>query len=174
MSGIRRVTLAAPSPAPHLPVPIMTRNPKITLPAREKKSDAEPLLLPCPFCGGRAEANPDKWSGDGWIVECTNIQTTAGPVTSGCDVSPRTLPCTTRAAAIKAWNVRARGPLSMTPEEFMAVLDELCQVSLAECTTRLVDGRSRRETFYTLNVSDIIEAAPLLKAPPLPVLPRKG
>jgi hypothetical protein len=62
----------------------------------------------------------------------------------------------------------------MIPDEFIAVLDELCQVSLAECTTRLVDGRSRRETFYTLNVSDIIEAAALLKDLSLPVLPRKG
>ncbi len=139
---------------------IMTHNSKITPSASQKKTDA--ALLPCPFCGGRAEAKTDTWSGDGWIVECTNVQPAAGP-TSGCDVSPRTLPRTTRAAAVKAWNVRARVPLSMTPEEFIAVLDEFCKVALASRTTRLVDGRSRRETFYTLNVTDIIEADALLK-----------
>jgi hypothetical protein len=140
----------------------------------DHKKKSEALLLPCPFCGGNAEAKTDTSSGDGWIVECMNMQPAAGPVTSGCEVSPRTLPCTTRAAAVKAWNVRASVPLSLTPEEFIAVLDEFCQVALAKRTTRLVDGRSRHETFYTLNVTDIIEADALLKSLSLHILLLKG
>jgi len=90
----------------------MTHNSKIAAPARRKKSDATPLLLPCPFCGGKAEAKIDRYSG-GWVVECTNVQPTAGPMMDGCEVSPRTLPCTTRASAIKAWTRRAEDhPLS--------------------------------------------------------------
>ncbi len=49
-------------------------------------------------------------------------------------------------------------PASMTAKQFIALLDEMVVIALAERTSKLVDGRSRYETFYKLNLSDIYEA----------------
>jgi hypothetical protein len=52
-------------------------------------------------------------------------------------------------------------PASMTAKQFIALLDEMVVISLAERTSKLVDGRSRYETFYKLNLTDIHEASDL-------------
>jgi hypothetical protein len=56
-------------------------------------------------------------------------------------------------------------PPPMTPQQFIALLDEFCILSLAKRTRRLVDNRSRYETFYTLSLTDIYEADALLSGP---------
>lgn len=59
-----------------------------------------PKLLPCPFCGGKAVIRSYE---DGWIVKCLYGR---GGIAEGCDVEPRTLPMTTKEAAVKVWNTR--------------------------------------------------------------------
>jgi hypothetical protein len=51
-------------------------------------------LLPCPFCGGHAQIEPD---GDGCFVACIN---------KDCLVAPITLCFRTKYHAIRAWNRR--------------------------------------------------------------------
>ena len=53
-------------------------------------------------------------------------------------------------------------PQSMTPPQFIALLDEMCSIGLAERRTYRVDGGSRNETFYKIALSDIHEADVLL------------
>jgi hypothetical protein len=57
--------------------------------------------LPCPFCAHTGTVKNDR---DGWLVECPNPEHGTGP--EGCTVAPRTLPFTSEAAAIRAWNTR--------------------------------------------------------------------
>jgi hypothetical protein len=75
--------------------------------------------LPCPFCGHTGTAKPDR-DGDGWIVECPNPDHATGP--EGCSVQTRTLPFTSEAAAIRAWNTRARKDKSAGPAKTLAQL----------------------------------------------------
>jgi len=58
---------------------------------------------------------------------------------------------------------RSKLPRSMTAKQFINLLDEMVVVSLADRTTKLVDGRSRYETFYKLNLTDIYEAHDLFQ-----------
>lgn len=61
----------------------------------------------CPFCGAPGIVATPPFAQDGIIVECSNPAMAAGPK-DGCDVAPCTLPFTTAAGAIRAWNKRAR------------------------------------------------------------------
>lgn len=58
----------------------------------------KPRLKPCPFCGGKAELSRD-WN-DMYVVQCSNL--------SMCGAPPRTWYAATRAAAVRAWNTRAK------------------------------------------------------------------
>ena len=53
-------------------------------------------------------------------------------------------------------------PQSMTPAQFIALLDEMCAIALAERRRYRVDNGSRYETFYRIALTDIYEADVLL------------
>lgn len=62
----------------------------------ESRERIEEILMPCPFCGEKAELATTLMDGNGYVVNCINEK---------CDVEPSVC-FTTKERTIRAWNTR--------------------------------------------------------------------
>ena len=85
-------------------------------------------LLPCPFCGGEAEAHQtydiDTGDVDGWFVICRNKECTAWPETAEYP---------TEAEAVAAWNTRAERTCELIPTRGVKYRPHTPTLTCSEC-----------------------------------------